>query len=330
MASSSQRIECPDCGRKILKRNIRNHYRRLHPELDPYERLREAEKASRRPIMIPFDVKTSPVVAILGTLLVAILLVVGGLVILSMVSVNSEPPKPRDIFYAASDGAVINATYYPSHEADRPTVFLIHDIGKDRTQWEDFAIVLRDKGYNVLAPDLRGHGESINSLESGVVYDWREMSNEDFTDISRDIEAGSKWIRGTGEDGEKNTEASGQAALIGVGRGGQFALVQAGRMSRQNKETLQFVSACLISPTMDSMGLDIGQTVEDWGDVRPIMFAGSEDDGSAVKAIDELMERRPENGVEVIVGGGEQGISLIEREPIRKEIFKTLVKGFSD
>lgn len=327
--SSSRRIKCPDCGREVLERNMRNHYRRLHPNLDPYTRIKEAERSFKKPRRIKFDVKTSPLVPIIGAIVIAVLLVIAGLLVYSTFSDGAGPPGPRDIFYAASDGAVINATYYGCGEPDRPTIFLIHDIGGNREQWSEFAKYLRDKGFNVMAPDLRGHGESTNSLEAGVHYDWREMDPEDFEEVGRDIEAGAKWIRDTDEEGEKNTDASTGAALIGVGRGGQFALNQASRMSRKDQKTLQFLSACMISPIMDTV-LDLEQVAENWGDVRPIMFAGSEGDGNAVNAIDKLMERRPENGMEVMVDGSDQGVSLVKKDPVKNGILTNLDRGFSE
>ena len=90
---------------------------------------------------------------------------------------------PRTVFYTSEDGAIINATWYDTGEEGSPTVYLVHDIGQTREVWEVFAGNLRNKGYNVMAMDLRGHGESrMNVKDPDIYYDHETMEDQDFLD----------------------------------------------------------------------------------------------------------------------------------------------------
>ena len=159
MSDRSNRVECPDCSMMINEKNLTKHYRRRHPGLDPVARIREAREARIRRTRSPrFERTNSMVIGLLLVLGVALVIVTASLLVYSIFNEGSEAAPPgRTIFYAASDGAVINGTWYSSTEEGAETVYLIHDIGKDRTVWKDYAGHLQSEGYNVLAIDLRGH-----------------------------------------------------------------------------------------------------------------------------------------------------------------------------
>ncbi|MGA1821113.1 MAG: alpha/beta hydrolase [Thermoplasmatota archaeon] len=331
MGEGSSRLECPDCGRVVQEKNIRKHYVRMHPGLDPYRRIREARESRPRRKRLPrFDIKTSPVVPVFLTAFVVVILIIAGLLIYSLVNRTDEPPEARKIFYAASDGAVINATFYEAVEPGAYTIFLIHDLGQDRTIWDQMAERIRDSGYNVLAMDLRGHGESTKNLDGAITYDWTTMTDDQMYRITRDLEAAVKWLRGTDDRGNKNTEAGDLGSMVGLGRGGLIAWDQASRMSRPGDDTIKFVSSVLISPVLDCPGIDdVLQIAENWGDIRPVMFAGGTGDGNSVIAIEDLMERRPENGLEVKVDSNKKGIDILEdHREVRTSMYETFETGF--
>ena len=52
------------------------------------------------------------------------------------------------------------ATGAESHRAGKPFISFIHGAGCDHTNWVLFARFFSRNGFNVLAPDLPGHGKS--------------------------------------------------------------------------------------------------------------------------------------------------------------------------
>ena len=71
-------------------------------------------------------------------------------------SLNNEP-----VFF--STGGV-------NWKAGQPTLALIHGAGLDRTAWTLFTRYFARRGYNVVAPDFPGHGnsggEALTSIEA--------------------------------------------------------------------------------------------------------------------------------------------------------------------
>ncbi|MFN2385013.1 MAG: alpha/beta hydrolase [Thermoanaerobaculia bacterium] len=62
---------------------------------------------------------------------------------------------------SAHDPAELSAVFAsPGRPADRPTILFLHGKGGNAAEWEPAAVRALDSGYNVLLPDLRGHGES--------------------------------------------------------------------------------------------------------------------------------------------------------------------------
>ncbi len=319
----SGNVDCPECGKSIQRKNIRSHFLRFHPGLDPYEKFKEnrVETLTRKP---RYDIWGSPVAFVLVTIAVAILLISGFFLYRSL---DDGPGEigPRAVFYTSEDGAIINATWYDTGEEGSPTVYLVHDIGQTRDVWEGFAVNLRDKGYNVMAMDLRGHGESrMNVKDREINYDFENMEDQDFLDIFYDFIGAYNWVHKDDLDGEPNTQAGEDGAMVGIGRGGLLAFQKATRMSRE-----RILSTVILSPVLVCYGMDVPQAFEDWGSVRPIMASCGSLDGTSLIAVEEIERRTPEKGVQVIIEGTDRGLELMEYSDVRESIYQTLDDGFN-
>jgi pimeloyl-ACP methyl ester carboxylesterase len=62
--------------------------------------------------------------------------------------------------FTADDGLIIAGTFVVAPTKPSPTVLLLHMPGGNRESWRAFASQLQAAGYNALAIDLRGHGET--------------------------------------------------------------------------------------------------------------------------------------------------------------------------
>lgn len=312
------KIECPDCGVQVHTKNLRKHYRRAHPGLDPHKRLGETRK--RRVPRPRMEVSPSRVLSIAATVIVIAMLIIVSLLVYSVYFKDVEAGlEQEDIFFTADDGLVIHATFYHARSPDSPTIYLIHDIGSDRTVWSEKARDLQERGYNVMAMDMRGHGESVDSLRSDEPLLWQDMVHQDFLQFSADITAAYRWVQGEDEEGSPNTEAGAEGAMIGVGKGGLFVLNQVARMSRE-----RMMSAVILSPTLDCYGLDVIQVTEDYGDQRPLVLVSSEGDGTGKLAIDTILEIKAQqdeyNGDGIFVEGTQKGLPLLYDDDVYEYI----------
>ena len=95
----------------------------------------------------------------------------------------------KDITAVAADGFNIKATLtYPKVKGQRefPTVILLHSLGYNSQWWSDLPKDLLEKGYAVLAIDLRGHGASIYNSKLAKTS-WKNMKNSAFSKCPDDV-----------------------------------------------------------------------------------------------------------------------------------------------
>src|SRR5512140_3900014 len=108
---------------------------------------------------------------LLGVLAVFVVVLMTGRSINSPFTANAAPGIPtslpsQDVQFKMPDGLVIKGTFYPSSASDpAPAVLLLHQYGGNRRQWDPFTNALTAKGYNVLAIDQRGFGETGGNID---------------------------------------------------------------------------------------------------------------------------------------------------------------------
>ncbi len=111
------------------------------------------------------------------------------------------------------DGWEISAVYQPSKEG-KPTVLLLHDIGKNKNEFATFSGKLQANGIGYLALDLRGHGESVNI---GSYEDFaKEGVDNDYNKMTRDVDAAMAFFK------ERNIPEE-AIVFIGAGMGANVA-----------------------------------------------------------------------------------------------------------
>ena len=108
----------------------------------------------------------------------------------------------------SADGKKISAWWLPKGEKGKPPVLVLHGLGASKAHMMDYILFAQREGCPVMAIDFRGHGESEASLTSIGFHE------------SRDVEAGMRYIRGTG---------AGDPVLWGTSMGAVSALLAAER-----------------------------------------------------------------------------------------------------
>lgn len=67
----------------------------------------------------------------------------------------------EEVSFSAPDGYVLEGTLWnPRPFSNQPTLILIHDYGKDRHEFDPVISKIQERGFGILAYDIRGFGES--------------------------------------------------------------------------------------------------------------------------------------------------------------------------
>ncbi len=182
---------------------------------------------------------------------------------------GAEPPPfdlrdSETVTYQAEDGVSIVARWsLPPNQARPGVVVLFHELEGSRDQWNEFVPVLVDEGYAVLAPDLRGFGESTRVVRDGEEETY-ELTNLD--DMLLDVAAALQWLGG------RSDVDFDRIGLIGAGDGGNLAFVSTWAFP-------EVKTAVVISPTPYSEdGPLVGNNIENFLPHDVFFVAGGRDD----------------------------------------------------
>lgn len=108
--------------------------------------------------------------------------------------------------FSTSDGVKIVGDYYSVSDANAPAVLLLHMMPSDKKSWASFAQKLQADGFQVLAIDLRGHGESTRKFKSSNgkgESDYEKLDYKNFGDSEHqksilDIKAAVEFLKSKG------------------------------------------------------------------------------------------------------------------------------------
>jgi len=197
------------------------------------------------------------------------------------------------------DGFDLAADDYNS-ESSR-VVICLHQMRRDKSSYREFANVLVENGYRVIALDFRGFGES-----SG---DQSQFSETDFQNMFNDVMAADEFVRGD------NPKAAVQ--LIGASIGANTAL--------RYQEMNTVASVILLSPGLNYHG--INPTDANLSNIAcPIFYINSEADAD-VEETKQLFESSPltsELKKLEIYPGNAHGTELLKEGKVRGDVVEWL------
>lgn len=172
----------------------------------------------------------------------------------------TEPSVPLQIF--AGDGVLLQVAFYGQAVDDAPLVILLHDENESGASWDAFARQLREQGYAVLVPDLRGHGRS------GGQADWQQAL-QDMQAILNNLPA-------------QGINAARPSMVVGVGRGGNLGLVLCA-------QTVSCRAGVLVSPR-PPQDLDVYNAASALGE-RTLLLVSADDDPAGTQEAQQLSSR---------------------------------------
>ncbi|WP_281518843.1 alpha/beta hydrolase [Acidaminococcus timonensis] len=77
----------------------------------------------------------------------------------------------------SGDGTRLQGTYIENPSGSHDTVIILHGLYQNRTMDVPYARVYLARGYNVLMPDIRGHGESGGETNDWGIHDAEDMDS---------------------------------------------------------------------------------------------------------------------------------------------------------
>jgi alpha-beta hydrolase superfamily lysophospholipase len=208
-----------------------------------------------------------------------------------------------------SDGVTVTLEYLNVEgAAPRGGVVLVHMLGRTRADWEPLTETLISKGLEVVALDLRGHGQSVSG---GPEYG--SFDTEQWLGCANDIRAALDYLA---------EQVSGKYFLIGGSIGANLVLIEAADDPR-------VAGVVMLSPGLDYHGVQPGEYATDYGE-RPALLVAALDDDYSAKSVGTLAELLYAPETKIYPSGG-HGTHLFGTRPeVRKLIADWLEKQFSE
>jgi esterase/lipase len=138
----------------------------------------------------------------------------------------------QKVSFTTEDGIKISANYWPS-KSDKGVV-LLHMLGRTKETWASFPEKLNKAGFNAIAIDMRGHGESKGR-------DFRSFTTQQWINALKDIKAAKEFLAKKGVDANSTY-------LIGGSIGANLSL----NYAAQDNSIKKIV---LLSPGLDYRGV---------------------------------------------------------------------------
>lgn len=184
--------------------------------------------------------------------------------VLSLLCIASPTVYAQDepqVVEIAVDEVTLVADYYAGAE-DAPTIVLLHMLNNYRGSWKPLIPTLLEAGYSVLAPDLRGHGDSQGSR------DWEAAV--------QDIDAWIAWLA-------EQQGSEPRIAIIGASIGGTIAITAC-----SNNAACGTVIA--LSPPFEAQELSVQDALEGGLAKKSVLVIATHGDGDFASDARRVLE----------------------------------------
>ena len=180
---------------------------------------------------------------------------------------RADPISIFTVSFPSNDGVEVSALFGTAQDGESlPVVILLHDLGGSKADWMNNTgtyVALLERGYSVLAIDMRGHGDT-------PIPDDRQFLEVIDIELSyRDVEAAMAWLPSQSE-----IDVS-RIAVVGSGSGGNVAYVSSGLLPEQIKTSVSLSPglwhASSFEPVVTGAGLEPF-------DPRSILFMAADKD----------------------------------------------------
>ena len=223
-----------------------------------------------------------------------------------------EPvPVAQNVTINSPDGVVLVGTFLAANKPNSPALLLLHQWQSDRRSYDDLAKEMQVAGFNVLAIDGRGFGESTKKTDGTVVSAGRTDAN--VKAMLGDVGAAFDFLA------KQNTVAQTRIGIVGASYGSSLALIYAA-------DNPKVAAVALLSPGLNYFGnMPTEPAIIRLRD-RPVFQTAAEDDPDSFNSVTKLSEltNEPNRAVTVTVKEGGHGTNLLKVNAVREPLEKFL------
>jgi pimeloyl-ACP methyl ester carboxylesterase len=150
-----------------------------------------------------------------------------------------------------------------------PAILLLHGYGEDRSVWRDFSRQLVDRGWAVMAMDLRGHGESKtkNQRPMEATPAWRTSLHE----FPVDLDPALDWLKAQPRLDNK------KIVVIGSDVGANLALIASGKFPEVR-------TVVAINPNLNE-SLALAGSAQDFQPKSALIITADQTEADRIKAL---------------------------------------------
>jgi pimeloyl-ACP methyl ester carboxylesterase len=178
------------------------------------------------------------------------------------------------------DGLSIKGSLYFTRQKGAPGVVALHMYQSDRKAWKPVAERFAKAGINLLAIDMRGHGESAIQGEDDLSGKVKARDPELFNAMWKDAIAARDHLVGKGADPNR-------IGFLGASVGCSVAIEAATRSDKTR-------GVCVMTPGKKYLGVDTMARLPDFGDRPMLILSSKEEAGAGASAIAKALETRAE------------------------------------
>ncbi len=184
---------------------------------------------------------------------------------------NQPIPEPELIKFDTSDGVTIYGDYYKQVKPS-PLLILLHMYGRNRTTWAKAIPDWYNRGFAVVAIDMRGHGNSL--IQNGQPIRFDQQGNAElFKQAWKDVEAAVNFL-----EQDKNVVTS-RTVLAGASIGCTVALIAGSKLDYVR-------SAVLMSPGEKYLGIDSCADIRNFAG-KPLFMVSDQKEAPACETLIE-------------------------------------------
>lgn len=223
------------------------------------------------------------------------------------------------VSFPANDGVEVSALFGTIKDGESlPVVILLHDLGGSKSDWLNNTgtyVALLERGYAVLALDMRGHGSTP------LPNDRQVLRLDDLNQSFLDVHAALIWLQ------SQSMVNVSRIAVVGSGSGGNVAFVSLGTFPEQIKTGVS------LSPGLwESSSLEPVVTGADLDTFRPrsmLFMAGEQDQFQAGDRVFsyadfarslEAQTAAPKD-LRVFLGSADHGFALLDNIAEAQDLF---------
>lgn len=206
----------------------------------------------------------------------------------------------KKVIFKTKDGVDIYGNYFEAESKDAPAVVLLHMMPALKESWLEFQKKLQKAGFQSLAIDERGHGES--TFKDGEKIDFMDFSDSEQQAKILDLEGAIKFFEDMGV-------STGKLSIAGASIGANLAIWY-------QSEHSAIKATILLSPGLLYRGISTDDKIAKLFENQNIFLAsgGFEDEYSqqTIKKLYDLAKAKKEIK---IFEDAKHGTAIFEKHP---------------